>query len=38
MATVSARPLVETTRAKADQDGIKFFFAQFVDMNANPSA
>jgi len=38
MATVSARPLADTIRAKADQDGIKFFFAQFVDMNAKPSA
>jgi len=38
MATVSARPLVDSIRAKADQDGIKFFFAQFVDMNAKPSA
>jgi len=33
-------PLVsaDTIRAKAEQDGIKFFFAQFVDMNAKPSA
>src|ERR1700746_260207 len=38
MATVSARPLADTIRAKAEQDGIKFFFAQFVDMNAKPSA
>ena len=38
MATVSARPLADNIRAKADQDGIKFFFAQFVDMNAKPSA
>src|SRR3954464_6455382 len=38
MASVSARPLADTIRAKADQDGIKFFFAQFVDMNAKPSA
>ena len=38
MATVSARPLADTIRAKADQDGVKFFFAQFVDMNAKPSA
>src|SRR4051794_21859873 len=38
MATVSARPLADTVRAKAEQDGIKFFFAQFVDMNAKPSA
>src|SRR3954468_19359614 len=38
MASVSARPLADTIRAKADQDGIKFFFAQFGDMNAKPSA
>ena len=38
MATLSTRPLADTIRAKADQDGIKFFFAQFVDMNAKPSA
>src|SRR5947199_8949115 len=38
MATVSARPLADTIRAKAEQEGIEFFFAQFVDMNAKPSA
>src|SRR2546427_9082624 len=38
MATLSTRPLADTIRAKAHQDGIKFFFAQFVDMNAKPSA
>ncbi len=38
MATVSERPLADTIRAKAEQEGIKFFFAQFVDMNAKPSA
>ncbi len=38
MATVSARPLADTIRKKADEDGIEFFFAQFVDMNAKPSA
>ena len=38
MATLGTRPLADTIRAKAEQDGIKFFFAQFVDMNAKPSA
>src|SRR5256885_14823083 len=38
MATLSTRPLADTIRAKAEQDGIEFFFAQFVDMNAKPSA
>ncbi len=38
MATVSARPLADTIRRKAEEDGVEFFFAQFVDMNAKPSA
>ena len=38
MATVSARPLVDAVLKKAESDGIEFFFAQFVDMNAKPSA
>ncbi len=38
MATVSARPLADTIRRKAEEDGIEFIFAQFVDMNGKPSA
>ena len=38
MATVSARPLADTIRKRAEEDGIEFCFAQFVDMNAKPSA
>jgi glutamine synthetase len=30
--------MADTIRARAEQEGIKFFFAQFVDMNAKPSA
>ncbi|MGZ4480904.1 MAG: type III glutamate--ammonia ligase [Gaiellales bacterium] len=38
MATVSARPLADEVRKQAERDGIEFVFAQFVDMNAKPSA
>ena len=37
MATM-ARPAAEAIRRRAEEDGIEFFFAQFVDMNAKPSA
>src|SRR5919197_4630124 len=38
MATISTAPLAGEIRRRAEQDGIEFFFAQFVDMNAKPSA
>jgi glutamine synthetase len=38
MATVSARPLADEVRKRAEADGIEFVFAQFVDMHAKPSA
>ena len=38
MATIMARPAAEAIRRKAEEDGIEFFFAQFVDMHAKPSA
>ena len=38
MATIMARPAAEAIRRRAEEDGIEFFFAQFVDMNAKPSA
>ena len=38
MATMLARPMAEAVRRRAQEDGIEFFFAQFVDMNAKPSA
>ena len=38
MATIMARPAAEAVRRRAEEDGIEFFFAQFVDMNAKPSA
>ena len=38
MATTSTRPLADAIRRKAEEDGIEFVFAQFVDMNAKPSA
>src|SRR4051794_41824555 len=38
MATTSTRPLADVIRRKAEEDGIEFVFAQFVDMNAKPSA
>ena len=37
-ATIMARPAAEAIRRRAEEDGIEFFFAQFVDMNAKPSA
>jgi glutamine synthetase len=38
MATTMARPAAEAVKKRAEADGIEFFFAQFVDMNAKPSA
>ena len=38
MATTMARPAAEAIKKRAEEDGIEFFFAQFVDMNAKPSA
>ena len=38
MATTSTRPLADVIRRKAEEDGIEFVFAQFVDMHAKPSA
>src|SRR3954469_24889567 len=38
MATIMARPAADAIRRRAEEDGIEFFFAQFVDMNAKPSA
>ncbi|HSD01306.1 MAG TPA: hypothetical protein VLB81_02995, partial [Gaiellales bacterium] len=38
MATIMARPAAEAMKRRAEEDGIEFFFAQFVDMNAKPSA
>ena len=34
MATTMARPAAEAIKKRAEKDGIEFFFAQFVDMNA----
>jgi glutamine synthetase len=33
-----AMPTTESVKKQAEKDGIEFFFAQFVDMNAKPSA
>jgi glutamine synthetase len=33
-----AMPTIESVKKQADKDGIEFFFAQFVDMHAKPSA
>jgi glutamine synthetase len=38
MTMVSSGPGAEEIRKRAESDGIKFFFAQFVDMHAKPSA
>ncbi len=38
MATVTNEPTVEDIRREAKERGIEFFFAQFVDMYARPSA
>jgi len=38
MATTMARPAAEAVKKRAEEEGIEFFFAQFVDMNAKPSA
>jgi glutamine synthetase len=38
MATTQAVPRVEDIRRVADERGVQFFFAQFVDMHARPSA
>jgi glutamine synthetase len=38
MANVRAAPRVEDIRQVADERGVQFFFAQFVDMHARPSA
>src|SRR5437773_5209264 len=38
MATLAAAPTVEDIRKESEQRGIEFFFAQFVDMYARPSA
>ncbi|MGH3007661.1 MAG: type III glutamate--ammonia ligase, partial [Gaiellaceae bacterium] len=36
--TEAAAPTLEDIRAKVENGEIKFFFAQFVDMYARPSA
>ena len=33
-----AMPTTESVKKQAEKDGIEFFFAQFVDMHAKPSA
>ena len=38
MATIMARPAAEAIRRRAQEDGIEFFFAQFVDMHGKPNA
>src|SRR6478735_529552 len=38
MATTMATPAAEAVKKRAEEEGIEFFFAQFVDMNAKPSA
>jgi glutamine synthetase len=38
MATPQASPRVEDIRRAADERGVQFYFAQFVDMHARPSA
>src|SRR6185503_12527820 len=38
MATTMARPAAAAVKKRAEEEGIEFFFAQFVDMNAKPSA
>jgi glutamine synthetase len=38
MATPQASPRVEDIRRAADERGVEFYFAQFVDMHARPSA
>jgi glutamine synthetase len=38
MANIRAAPRVEDIRRVADERGVQFFFAQFVDMHARPSA
>jgi glutamine synthetase len=38
MATTETAPTVEDIRRQAEERGIEFFFAQFVDMYARPSA
>jgi glutamine synthetase len=38
MATTVAGPDADAVKRRAEKDGIEFFFAQFVDMNAKPSA
>jgi glutamine synthetase len=38
MATLAAEPTVEDIRKESERRGIEFYFAQFVDMYARPSA
>jgi glutamine synthetase len=38
MPTKQAAPTVESIRSAADKRGVQFYFAQFVDMHARPSA
>src|ERR671930_849586 len=38
MATVAPQPTVEDIRARSEELGVQFYFAQFVDMYARPSA
>jgi glutamine synthetase len=38
MATIAAQPSVEDIRARSQELGVEFYFAQFVDMYARPSA
>jgi len=38
MATTIAEPTVENIRSRSQELGVEFYFAQFVDMYARPSA
>src|SRR3712207_1130143 len=38
MATTTAAPTVDDIRRESDERGVQFYFAQFVDMYARPSA
>ena len=38
MATIADTPTLDDIRRHAEQRGVEFYFAQFVDMHARPSA
>jgi glutamine synthetase len=38
MAQVRVKPTADEVRRRAEEDGVEFFFAQFVDMHGKPSA